>query len=87
MSKTTDEAIATAMVELEDDIYSLSSMAQIVADLIDSLYFDRNPTGGFKVFLTEHERDTIDFAVCNVSARAITLKERFIKATHGEQGS
>lgn len=84
MAKISDEAVANAMMELEDEIHSLNAMALIAADLLDDLKFNRLPQGGLSVVITEQQRNTMDFAVCNVCARSLTLKSRFEKATAGE---
>lgn len=78
--------IANALLNLEAQINELSSMSQIMADLLTDVLTGSEPDehGYVRMLVSKEDMDNMAFAWCNVSSRAIGLKKAFYAA--GKEG-
>jgi hypothetical protein len=84
-TKPTDQAVAQAMRDLENDVRELMLMSDIMVNTWDDL----GPPAGFDdnsvtYRITKHEQEVFDFLINDVAARANQLKKRFSAAYYGE---
>lgn len=95
MSAVNDKntVVADAMRDLEDDIYSLCNMAQILGELLNGdlvSYRDGRrismpkPGGSMSVDLTYRQLEVLSFAWNDVICRSERLKKKFNAAIEGK---
>jgi hypothetical protein len=91
--KPDDAAVAAAMRELEDDIYSLCNMAMILGDLLDHDLSEYSggrvrsmpePGKTMTVVLGYQQMEVLSFAWSDVINRAIRLRNRWNDALDGK---
>lgn len=89
MPQTEDERRLDGLRGLEDPIYSLCSMANIMAELLDGCLTGVNQSKNgehITISMTSHEMDLISFAWNDVVSRSGALRKAFYEAVYGEEG-